>query len=483
MATPYQITKKLHRAARRNDVRKVKKFIKKLQASEHDLMHKYDILHCAIKGDAINVVRWYVNKISGGFFDEFIRDEPEYWEGIMKQAASDDALKVVKWLAKRGVRVEWGHSENRDTLLHEAVCQSSVRVAKWLLEQDVDIDAEGNGGYTPLHKAAQNGVADMVRFLIEHHANVDCQTASASTNLPIHDAARSNNLDIVRMLIDSGADIARPDDDGKTLLHYAAFWGACDLAERAVECGIDVNVQSNKGETPLHEAARRDERNMARWLILRGADVNAPTFFYYNTPLHEAVLGSFDYSVGSASMAECLIAAGADIDAQGRHGNTPLDFVLQRAQYNFAAWLVKLGASVDTKDEHGSSPLHRACAHRRSYELVEALIRHDAEIQAKDNDGDMPIHYAARGGSLEIMKFLVEQGADINATSGDGNTPLHYVARRDSTEMVEWFVKRGADLDTKNNDGETPLDVAKEDHIKDALRNHGAKSGSRANDK
>ena len=89
---------------------------------------------------------------------------------------------------------------------------------------------------------------------------------------------------------------------------------------------------------------------------------------------------------------------------------------------------------------------------------------------------------AEEGRKRDIPKFLVEQGADINAKSGDGNTPLHLVARRDSTEMVGWFVERGADLDMKNDEGETPLDFAKEDHIKGALRDYGARSGIRANE-
>ena len=58
------------------------------------------------------------------------------------------------------------------TLLHHAAGQGRVGWAAALLAMGADVNAEDDGGWTPLFHAVANGQAQMVRFLRHHGAVV-----------------------------------------------------------------------------------------------------------------------------------------------------------------------------------------------------------------------------------------------------------------------------------------------------------------------
>ena len=53
----------------------------------------------------------------------------------------------------------------------------------------------------------------------------------------------------------SASDVNWKDQNGKTLLHYAAWKGHKEIAELLIANGADVNAKDDKGVTPLHVAA------------------------------------------------------------------------------------------------------------------------------------------------------------------------------------------------------------------------------------
>lgn len=73
------------------------------------------------------------------------------------------------------------------------------------------------------------------------------------------------------------------------------------------------------------------------------------------TPLHQATAG------GSLKAARLLLSLGADPNAQGRAGETPLHLVLQR---DMAELLIEHGADPLLKDKEGLSPLDLALEDR-----------------------------------------------------------------------------------------------------------------------
>ena len=73
----------------------------------------------------------------------------------------------------------------------------------------------------------------------------------------------------------SASDVNWKDQNGKTLLHYAAWKGHKEIAELLIANGADVNAKDDKGGTPLHVAAWEGHKEVAELLIAKGADMNA----------------------------------------------------------------------------------------------------------------------------------------------------------------------------------------------------------------
>ncbi len=73
----------------------------------------------------------------------------------------------------------------------------------------------------------------------------------------------------------SASDVNWKDQNGKTLLHYAAWKGHKESAELLIANGADVNAKDDKGGTPLHVAAWEGHTEVAELFIAKGADMNA----------------------------------------------------------------------------------------------------------------------------------------------------------------------------------------------------------------
>ena len=73
--------------------------------------------------------------------------------------------------------------------------------------------------YTTRHPVDAVSIADTMRLLIDHGANMTAQDETHST--PLHLAAFWCNFEAVRLLIECGADVTAHDGNHKTPLHLA----------------------------------------------------------------------------------------------------------------------------------------------------------------------------------------------------------------------------------------------------------------------
>jgi ankyrin repeat protein len=84
--------------------------------------------------------------------------------------------------------------------IHLAACYGHTNVALILLESGVSID-EGMGfsGFTPLMGASQTGDLNMVEFLVEHGADIQCHPEAYDSNALL-EACRFGHTNVVRFL-------------------------------------------------------------------------------------------------------------------------------------------------------------------------------------------------------------------------------------------------------------------------------------------
>ena len=137
-------------------------------------------------------------------------------------------------------------------------------------------------------------------------------------------------------------------------------------------------------------------------------------------PLHDAARD------GDLVAVEAAVAQGAEIDAQGDNGETPLILAIL-AQEQAA---------------------------------VELLIDKGAYIQGRNAGGFTPLHAAAYAGDAAMAELLIAKGADINdAQNKAGVTPLFPAIEEDHKAVAELLIARGASLSSKERHGYTPRRV------------------------
>ena len=107
------------------------------------------------------------------------------------------------------------------------------------------------GDRFPLHRAAIEGDADMVRTLIHEDFSPSAKDDDSWT--PLHYACWHGKETVVRVLLEDwqGAP-AEPTDQGSTALHFAARNGYPEVVKVLLACPVvDVNGIDGDGETAL----------------------------------------------------------------------------------------------------------------------------------------------------------------------------------------------------------------------------------------
>ena len=120
------------------------------------------------------------------------------------------------------------------------------------------------------------------------------------------------------------------------------------------------------------------------------------------------------------------------------------------------------GADVNATGFYGSTPLHYAAILNENPDVAIALLDAGADINATDNDGSTPLHVAANvNENPDVAIALLDAGANVNATGNDGRTPLHWAAGlNENPEVAIALLDAGANVNATGNDGWTPLQRA-----------------------
>jgi uncharacterized protein len=155
-------------------------------------------------------------------------------------------------------------------------------------------------------------------------------------------------------------------------------------------------------------------------------------------PLHDAASG------GDTEKARAILDAGADPDAQGDNGETPLNLAILAGHDAVALVLLDAGASVEARNRGGFAPLH-AAAHAGAPEIASTLLDRGADVNDRRNKaGVTPLSIAAEEGNAAVAKVLIDRGADIELAEQNGYTPLTRALWRNQEEVVALLQESGA---------------------------------------
>ncbi len=336
------------------------------------------------------------------------------------------------------------------TSLHSAVDQGQVEVVKWLLDHRADVAAKDADGRTPLDWAVRKNDTNSIKILVAHNANVKGKNAAGYT--PLHYATQENCVDAVTTLLDHGANIEAQGEDGFTPLHYAAEAGNEAMIRLLLRRGAGINAKDEWGHTPLHRAALKGHINAAESLLEGKVTIDAKDIDN-NTPLHFAVQGKH------VDIVELLLIHGAHRKAKNKDGLTPLYYAVQMG--NVPVTKALLYHIADIKSQNiGSSTLLHCAAQQGSKAIVQLLLSCGADIDTKDEEGCTSLHRAVQQGHTAVVEWLLTKGADISARDRSGFTPLHWAVQQNYPIITELLLVRGADQTLRDTKGRTPKILA-----------------------
>ena len=152
---------------------------------------------------------------------------------VLLWAAATGKERMIHLLLTRspGAKANVHATNNRGkTALHLAAESKTERLAlvEILLDNDANVSARSDGGWTPLLNAAERGHANIVSLLLRSGANVNAATSSGMT--PLHWSARNGHVDVVKVLIlQPGLRKDRKDSFEETAMLQAAQNGHIDI--------------------------------------------------------------------------------------------------------------------------------------------------------------------------------------------------------------------------------------------------------------
>jgi ankyrin repeat protein len=180
-----------------------------------------------------------------------------------------------------------------------AVLKGDLPTVKTLIEKNPDlIFIKGNEGQTLLEMAAGRDDQDMAKLLLANHADINAQDDGGDTALST--AANSCLLNMAALLLASNADVNVKGGLGMNPLLWAAMNSQDDVLLLLLTHQADINIKDDLGRTPLAAATESDQKDAVKLLLDHHADVNS-TNNAGMTPLHLAAWKLWDCYANTAA--------------------------------------------------------------------------------------------------------------------------------------------------------------------------------------
>ncbi len=269
----------------------------------------------------------------------------------------------------------------KQTALHYAAVQNNARQVQKCLELGADVNAKNYLGRTPL------------TALLSSTYELD---GSCLSSFSIRSVDFTNVVDI---LLCNGADVSVSDNIGKTAIDYAIYQGNLDIVKNLIKHGAKLPTDRPEWSGILAENIDYSPE-MIQFLIDRGADVN-----------------------GKKRRESVKLQTRPDFPFQPGNNYYPLYIQIERNNWSAANCLIAAGADVNAQNTYGQTALH-AAAEEGSLEMVMRLVDCGADLHATDETNWTVLHFAVQSGNPQLVQWLIEQGLDVNAKNDGEELPI-----------------------------------------------------------
>ena len=170
----------------------------------------YEDFFKAIKVDDVRTLQQLLNR---GFDANTL--DPQGQHGLLV-AIKEPSPKVVKILVD-APKIDLNTlNVLGESPLMLASLKGELELATQMVQKGADVNKTG---WTPLHYAASNGHAPLIRLLLENHAYIDAESPNGTT--PLMMASMYGSPEAVKLLIEEGADPLLKNQQGLTALDFA----------------------------------------------------------------------------------------------------------------------------------------------------------------------------------------------------------------------------------------------------------------------
>lgn len=326
-----------------------------------------------------------------------------------------------------------------------------------LIQAGADINATNEQNQTVLHRAIIDENVEVAKELIPLKANV--KAADSQGNTPLHYAAKLGNKELIQALIGAGADISVKNLEGQNPLAFR-FDQSKGKPQRATPDTVELlmseeslNVKEKKQRTPIHRLSSSSKLNnsygsrLLHEAIRKGGNKDDKDEDG-NTPLHLAVIGSIRASVHT------LVEENADCNITNNEDKTPLQIALENQKERIADILIpktdlskynylKIAVLGFCSDVIIDKLLEKETDPNRLHEVLllaiesksEQLVRKVAAKMDLSSSACVPLAVKA-GCSKETIQALLDSKADINAKIDD-KTALEIALDEGNEELVK----------------------------------------------
>lgn len=327
--------------------------------------------------------------------------------------------------------------------------------------------------HSPLFIAIHMGNLGFVKELIEKGANPLDEDENGDTLL--HYAASKGRLQILEYLVnDLGCNPATSGCNGCTTLHYAAHFQHFEVVKYLVEdphCLLDPSVLDEYNQSALMYACRSGNLVIIRYLVecnkkahmkmehILYYDYNRANDFLLRSPLCHACY------MGRLPLVKYLIEE-CDCDPSRAESSNPMKTPLRSAVLGDHSHIVEylISTKLGLFPSHVTAELAIVyhAIQNRNLGMVKLLTQslHCGLVNpSSDKKFLAPIQLAAYIGDLSILSYLVS-GLNCDPTSGNKfyGQPIHLAARSGHLDIIKYLVEeKSCKPSALDDEGVTPL--------------------------
>ena len=349
-------------------------------------------------------------------------------------AAHKGHLEAIELLLARGANVQNWPSCRQDPLCTAAV-NGYMACVRALVGAGVPIVTCRKYGFSALHYAVTEGHEDVLEYLLQQGISPNTESKQRVGG-PLLTASTTGQLSCIRALLNAGAEINRPDAQGRTALYCAAQEGQLTALKVLLSHGAKVRGWNSHEDDPLCVTALNGHMACVQALVSAGVPIVTGRKHGFSA-LYAAAQN------GHVEILRYLLQQGVSINAEGSPtGGTPLTTASEQGQMACIRTLLAAGADVNKATGFGNTALYFA-ARQDLPEAVALLLTASARVDHCNSEGKTALWVACDCGHQRVVAKLLEAGANP-LLAVDAVTPLSRAVQCGHTTVVEQLLATAA---------------------------------------